>query len=233
MIRNLFAALMILQFTGVSYCQLKDGFYVSSDRGYNTQGKDFICVNGDEFKLLRITDVEDGYGEGFYQIINDTLHLRFSEKAQKPTFAIESLESAESDSVCFDFIVSDQRKGYGMMGVTLIHDNTKRSVLTDTEGYGQLKIATSELSENDFFKTSYVGYSEQKIPAQLHSGYHQKVKVELASGYYYFGENDLLVYPIKRDQRVFSLKIYEEYVVFSRTSKKKFNKAIKAFNALK
>lgn len=218
----------------ISHAQtfIKDGYYASANAKYNSQGKDFICFADQSFKFLRVTDVEDGYGVGSYDIKGDTLTLSFKSHPKQPNFVIKTLDAARNDSVLFDITVQDKRDYSGMVGVTVRHERTGNRMVTDKEGKGTLAFGRGELLLFDTLKASFIGYSDEEIPISSEMGSHQSVLIRLASGYYYFDADDSLKYKVKKMDSSFVLTIYDYPVEFKRISKSRFRKAVRRFRKL-
>jgi hypothetical protein len=231
--KHVFFVCLLLLISSCKSQQLKlEGYFESSEKGYNSVGRDYFFFKGDSFQLLRITDVEDGYGIGKFKIEEDSIELTFKSVGLDPKVTIEARKTVVVDSVFIDVEIIDQRTKAGMPHAGVLIVSKKKGDVADKYGFAKMRVHRNQVVENDTLKVFFVGYSDQYIPLNVAVSNHFKIRVELSSGYSYFEEADFLKYKIIRAGDEFSLFIFGNEVPFKRTTKVKFNRALRTFNDL-
>ncbi len=205
------------------------GYYESNLKGYNAYGRDYLFFQENKFELIRLTDVENGFGVGVYEIVNDSIVLTFQNRPDisNPEVQYERLEG--DDSIRLEVKVRELNSGELFENANILLKKTRKGAFTDATGKAVLSLLKSELAANDTLSVFFVGYNTQLIPINPSLGDHQIINVSLASGFYYFQDGETLKYPIKRNGNDFSLGINGVEVPFREVKKGVFNRVRRDF----
>jgi len=229
---NLIVLLLATSCRVVSQEARLEGCYESTGTGYNTFGKDYFCFEGSSFQLLRITDTEDEFGIGHFTMGNDSINLKFDDYTTESNFEIDKLSKVDSDSIFLEIQIVDKRTGMVMPGASVLLMSNQKGAAANESGIAEIRILKNKMPVNDTLRVFFIGYSHQYIPINVESSNNQKLKVKLTSGYRYLGNDDFLQYRIIPGKNGFTLLIADKQVPYRRTTKSKYDKALKAFKSL-
>ncbi len=208
------------------------GYYESVEQGYNSLGKDYFSFKGNSFQLVRVTDVEDEYGVGKYSIRNDSIELNFESVNKDSNTAIEAMNNGISDSVYIDVEVMDKKTHTAIPNAGVLMVGFQKGNTTNENGLARIRLHRDHILPNDTLRVFFIGYTHQFISLNVTSNNQFKIKVELTSGYHFFGDGDVLKYRIVQDKDAFLLFILNNRVSFKRTTKGNYYKALRAFKTL-
>ena len=209
------------------------GYYESSLQGYNANGRDYLNFHENNFELIRLSDVENSFGTGVYEVINDSMIFTFENlpTSFSPKVQYEKLDG--KDSIRLEVKVTEFDSDEPFERANILLKNTRRGAYTDNTGKAILSLLKSELVANDTLSVFFLGYNTQLIPISPKLGDHQIINVSLASGLNYFQAGEILRYSIKQNKSGFSLGTDGTEVPFRRIRKGVFDKVLNELKAKK
>jgi hypothetical protein len=168
---------------------LQGRFYpVKQDVGFQNE---LFAFEADNFHLTVNHCQGKNIGQGKYQVVGDTLVLRFEDYPAEKAYTLVNAQKSTADSVRIHFTVKSQDDESRLPGATLLVKEKGvdvvasriKGTMTDQNGKATLIIGKNETSKTIW--ASFIGYVPVEIPLDLRLGVDQEYTISFGSTHYY------------------------------------------------
>jgi hypothetical protein len=155
------AFLFFLFFSTINYSQsINDGFYsvIEKDQGWTTDFYNFF--NSKNFKYLSFDCTGAGFGTGEYEILNDSIYLKFKNFDYFNMHSNVTKYRGESDSLKIKLKITDGQSGLSYVNCFFVNSNQG----TQSNNEGEINKAFSKNESKDLIlRISGIGFSSVDI----------------------------------------------------------------------
>ena len=155
------AFLFFIFFSTINYSQsINDGFYsvIEKDQGWTTDFYNFF--NSKNFKYLRFDCTGAGFGTGEYEILNDSIYLKFKNFDCFNTHSNVTKYRGESDSLKIKLKITDGQSGLPYVNCYFVNSN--QGIQSNNEGEINKAFSKNE-SKDLILRISGIGFSSVDI----------------------------------------------------------------------
>ncbi|MFD0861810.1 hypothetical protein ACFQ1M_06295 [Sungkyunkwania multivorans] len=216
--------LVALFYSTLICCQdFKLGIYYTANKDISFTSEIFEFKINQQFNYSIFGCTGSGFGSGEYELVNDTLNLRFTDKLGTLQRNVK-LEKTDSDSLKIRLQIFETYSKYPLPGVKCNLDKEEANWQSDFDGFVEFNLP--RINRTRILKFSYVGFgtTEIRIPPDI-----GKVSGIIRMGnIYYYNSEDVMKFKVKRiGKSRFTLMSNDSYfITYRKISRKRASEVI-------